>query len=339
MQPGKLRSLDRLAGPGGRFEILAIDQRPPVFELIRTAGSDDLAAGALAIRRAVVRALQPVSTATLIDPNSALQLLPELDPGPGLLLTLEDHDFEVEGDERMSSMIADWSVDRIKRSGGEAVKFLAWYRPDASERVRQHQQDLVASVGAACRAHEIPLVFELLSYPLLGRDVAAADKVEIIRRSIADFTDPEFGVDLFKIESPNGRVAPGQEHLLLDEAALDEAFRVLDAEMNRPWVLLSGGCDRPQFVRSLRAACRAGASGYLAGRSIWWEAVSHFPNLDAVDEGLRTDAIPFMRELHDLVAELAPSWRERSRALGPPAVSGDDARLADRPLQPMGARS
>ena len=337
MQPGKLRSLDRLAGPGGQFEILAIDQRPPVFELVRTAGDHDLATGTLAIRRAVVRCLQHAATATLIDPDSALHLMPELDPRPGLLLTLEDHDFAVEGDERLSSMIADWSVDRIKRSGGEAVKFLAWYRPDASERSRQHQQELVASVGAACRAHEIPLVFELLVYPMGGHEASPSERVEIIRSSILDFTDDEFGVDLFKIESPNGRMRPEDAHLLLDDAALADAFAGIDEAIDRPWVLLSGGCDRPTFRRSLRAACAAGASGYLAGRSIWWDAVSRYPNLDLVESELTTDALPFMAELHDLVTELAPSWRTQARHLGPPAVAAADAHAADRPLHPIGS--
>ncbi len=31
---------------------------------------------------------------------------------------------------RLSAEIDDWSVEKIKRAGGDAVKVLTWYRPD-----------------------------------------------------------------------------------------------------------------------------------------------------------------------------------------------------------------
>jgi tagatose 1,6-diphosphate aldolase len=40
-----------------------------------------------------------------------------------------------------------------------------------------------------------------------------------------------------------------------------------------PWALLSAGVDHDAFVGQLRAALDGGASGFIAGRSIWKEAV------------------------------------------------------------------
>ena len=40
-----------------------------------------------------------------------------------------------------------------------------------------------------------------------------------------------------------------------------------------PWALLSAGVDHATFIGQLRAARAAGASGFIAGRSIWKDAV------------------------------------------------------------------
>ena len=40
-----------------------------------------------------------------------------------------------------------------------------------------------------------------------------------------------------------------------------------------PWALLSAGVDFSTFQRQVAVACQDGASGYLAGRAVWKEAV------------------------------------------------------------------
>jgi tagatose 1,6-diphosphate aldolase len=53
----------------------------------------------------------------------------------------------------------------------------------------------------------------------------------------------------------------------------------LDAAVHVPWVILSAGVGYADFKTQVEIACRAGASGYLAGRSIWRDAVStHDPD-------------------------------------------------------------
>jgi sulfofructosephosphate aldolase len=36
-----------------------------------------------------------------------------------------------------------------------------------------------------------------------------------------------------------------------------------------PWVVLSSGVEHNDFPAAVEAACRAGASGILAGRALW----------------------------------------------------------------------
>ena len=41
-----------------------------------------------------------------------------------------------------------------------------------------------------------------------------------------------------------------------------------------PWVLLSAGVGFDDFALQLEIAAKAGASGYMAGRSVWRDAVT-----------------------------------------------------------------
>ena len=66
---------------------------------------------------------------------------------------------------RYSSNIDNWSVEKIKRAGGDAVKVLAWYRPDAEEESLEHQKKYVREIGEECEKYSIPFLLELLVYP------------------------------------------------------------------------------------------------------------------------------------------------------------------------------
>jgi tagatose 1,6-diphosphate aldolase len=232
----------------------------------------------------------------------------------GLIVTLEDSIFRETPSGRLSSEIDDWSVEKIKRIGGDAVKVLAWYRPDADAAVCRAQQDFTQRIGDACRKYDIPFVFELLVYPLPSDAEQTRDYVEMkskhpqfVLESVQTFADPKFGVDLFKLESPlaaadvPGVGAPGWE-------SAQTWFDAIGAAAGRPWVMLSAGAGMDEFRRILTHAYRAGASGYLAGRAIWSKAFTHFPDWDAIRSGLRGEAVEYMRSLNVLTDKEATPW-------------------------------
>ena len=109
---------------------------------------------------------------------------------------------------RASSAIDNWSVEKIKRAGGDAVKVLAWYRPDADPAVCAAQQDFTRAIGDACAAYDIPFVFELLVYPLPGDGDQTTRMWNTGRRTpnwcwtACALVGGEFGIDVFKLESP-----------------------------------------------------------------------------------------------------------------------------------------
>ena len=313
MQPGKLRCLRRLADDRGRFKMLAVDQRPPVYDLIArrrgldTAPIDDV----IALKRVVIEALAPLASAVLVDPRTAFPSSDRISAHQGMLLTLEDHRFDDSTGGRTSHWIEGWSVDQIKRVGADGVKLLLWYRPDAARSVRHHQLALAERTGLLCRQLDIPFVLELLTYHLPAHGegsgpISGAERIDHVLTGAATFAPDRYGVDVFKVESP---VLPDdlRPHDAADAADID-AFSELSIVIARPWVLLSGGSARPAFLEALRYACAAGASGFLAGRSIWWDAVQRFPDLAAVDAALRTDAAAYLQTVNRLTDRAAVPW-------------------------------
>ena len=314
LSPGKYWGMRRLADDAGLFRMTALDQRPPIMGLIKARKGLDAApdADVAAVKAVIAETLAPASSALLVDPLWAYTgCIGHLSPRQGLILTLEDHRFEDGPGGRTSSSIPDWSVEKIRRIGGDAVKVLAWYRPDASPAVIAHQQAYVQAVGEACRRFDLPFVFELLVYPFkdAGHDYVedATKRPEMVIESVKAFAGPEYGVDIFKLESPIP-AAEVPEPGAAGSAEVQGWFDALGAAAGRPWVMLSAGASGPAFERVLHYAFKAGASGFLAGRAIWWDAFQHYPDLDAMRSELAQDGRAYLDRLGALAARQALPW-------------------------------
>lgn len=324
---GKQRGLARLADSDGHFTMVALDQRPPMLQAIgkaRGISPDQVDfADMLAAKRMLVQALAEEASSMLFDPNFAVPAALDILPArTGLIVTLEEHRFLDTPGGRLSRSIDNWSVEKIRRMGGDAVKVLAWYRPDASPEVLAHQRDYVRTVGEECRRHDIPYVLELLVYPFPDSArhtidyVESADKrADLVIESVREFAKPEYGVDLYKLETPLPAASlPAQDNSAASReaaAAFDEVGAIC-AEAGIPWVLLSGGAETQQFKRVLSYSYAAGAQGFLAGRTIWLDAIqSHFPDEQAVLNGLRKQGLTILQDLGDLTRSEAKPFRPR----------------------------
>ncbi|MEM1314837.1 MAG: tagatose 1,6-diphosphate aldolase [Pseudomonadota bacterium] len=314
LTPGKLWGMRRLADDAGRFKMTAVDQRPPIKgPIARHLGVDEAPWQEVARFKALlVETLQDRSSALLLDPHYAIpRAFDLLSPRKGLVVTLEDSRFQETPGGRLSAEIDDWSVAKIRRMGGDAVKVLAWYRPDASAEIRTAQQDFAKRVGEACARHDIPYLFELLVYPLAG-EAGTVDYVEQpgkradhVLASVEEFAKPDYGVDIFKLESPMAatdvpeRAGSGEAQALFDE---------MGRLAGRPWVMLSAGAGKAAFRNVLAHACAAGASGFLAGRAIWLDAFQRYPDWDAMRAGLEGEGEAYMDDLNALTDAGATPW-------------------------------
>ncbi|WP_422048685.1 tagatose 1,6-diphosphate aldolase [Shimia sp.] len=316
LTPGKLSGMRRMADENGIYKMTAVDQRPPIkgpiakHHGVETAPWEEVAK----FKGMLVETLQAHSTAMLLDPHYAIPYsFDALLPHKGLVVTLEDSLFKETPGGRLSDSIDNWSVGKIKRMGGDAVKVLAWYRPDASDEVNQAQKDYVKQVGEACAKYDIPFLFELLVYPLAADAHQTKEYVEMkgkkaddVLKSVEEFAKPDYGVDVFKLESPvNAADADGSAEV---QAVFDEMGRLA----GRPWVMLSAGAGKAEFRNVLEHAFKAGASGFLAGRAIWLDAFNAYPDWDAVRAGLEGDAVDYMKDISALADAQAANWAQHS---------------------------
>jgi tagatose 1,6-diphosphate aldolase len=98
-----------------------------------------------------------------------------------------------------------------------------------------------------------------------------------------------------------------------------------------PWVILSAGVGYEDFKTQVEISCRAGGSGYLAGRSIWRDAVStHDPDaraaavvgararLDELNAVTRANGRPYQaaRSLPEVIETMSDGWFEKWHPAG-----------------------
>ncbi len=337
---GILRALTTLADDGGRFGMIAVDQRPPIFGALARHGTrrpDEVRYDEVALVKGVlVEELARDATAVLLDPIWTHPHHLTAVPGRvGLLSTLEDHAFDVVEGERRSRPIPHWSVAKIARSGAQGVKVLIWDRPDVSDATRAHQDAFVTDVARACREHELPFVLELLVYPLPVEDDTSAAyaraKPERVIASVRHYADARFGVDLLKLEFPadlkhtreyaGGAFDGRARESVYDLAEVRDLLRRLDDVASVPWVVLSAGVGPREFAVIVELACEAGASGFLAGRAVWADALAAYPDVAAMRERLRRVSVPYLRTLRATIERATP-WMEHRRFGGSVAVEG-----------------
>jgi tagatose-1,6-bisphosphate aldolase len=265
-------------------------------------------------KRAVVRALAPVATGTLLDPEiGAAQSIADgsLPASAGLLVAIEATGYAGPSTARISRVLDGWSVDKAKRMGASAAKLLVYYHPDAANAADQER--LLQAVAADCRAADLALFVEPLSYSIVEGEALTGEArrrvvVETARRLTA------IGGDILKAEFP-------YDPSVTDRGRWREACEELDAASAVSWVLLSGGVDESTFEAQVSTACEAGASGVLVGRSIWAEAATMEPA--ARDAFLTTTGSDRLRRLADLVDTVGRPWHDRPSRLTTAPSPGD----------------
>ena len=250
-----------------------------------------------------------MATGTLLDPEiGAAQCIADgsLPASAGLLVAIEATGYLGPSTARISRVLDGWSVEKAKRMGASAAKLLVYYHPEAANAADQER--LVAGVAAECRAVDLALFVEPLSFSLVdGEKLTGEERRRVVVETARRLT--EVGGDVLKAEFP-------YDPSVTDRTRWREACAELDAATSLPWVLLSGGVDESTFEAQVATACEAGASGVLVGRSVWAEAATMEP-ADR-DEFLATTGRSRLRRLVDLVDAAGRPWHERP---GPAATS------------------
>lgn len=303
---GKLRGLQQISDEAGIFAMCAMDHRGSMQRMINEADPEKVAYETLVeYKRDLTEYLAPESTAVLLDPiYGAAQAIASgaLLGRVGLLVSLEETGYESDAQGRVTTLLPDWSVEKIKRMGASAVKILLYYRPDLAENAAR-QREVTRSVGAQCVELDIPFLIEPIAYRVseAERDPStfAASKTYLVVDSARDLTP--LGVDVLKAEFP------ADMRYERDEGRLKAACQHLNEASETPWILLSAGVSFDEFARQVKIACQAGASGFLGGRAIWEEAM-RMSGRPERQQWLITIGRDRMRRLYEIAGEFGRPW-------------------------------
>ncbi len=285
--------LDRLAGPMGTFAMVAMDQRESLRTMLENASVPDSPGDVQAFKRTVVETLSPLATAILLDRVALDALAPRArDPNCGLILAADALTQERGAPVTDTAIDESISADVVATHDAAGLKLLVIWRPD--ER-RQERVSVVRSFIALCRELGVASVVEGVVKPAVGREDGFDREAELLACADAlGALDP----DLYKAEVPLGGRGSADE--------IEARCRELGAAAGVPWVVLSQGVTIDDFPAAVAAACRAGASGFLAGRALWSDSIG------AADlaASLETRAVPRLRALRETVESLGRPWHE-----------------------------
>jgi tagatose 1,6-diphosphate aldolase len=306
---GKIRGLQQIAGPDGVFTMCAMDHRGSLEHALCAPGRPgDCPRDMTAFKLELCEILAPYASAVLLDPiygvaqAIARNLIPKT---TGILVSLEETGYQGDSQDRQTRLLEGWGVAELKRMGASAAKILVYYRPELAETAKK-QLALVEAVALECQKFDIPFLVEPVAYPIRSEagDAAAFAKIKgkVVIQTARDVT--ALPIDVLKAEFP------GDLSQQKDEKELLRACSELDAASAVPWVILSAGTSFEPFLKEVEMACKCGASGFLAGRAVWQEAI----NITDAGERrrfLETSAVERLKRLTEIAARYAVPWYKK----------------------------
>jgi sulfofructosephosphate aldolase len=268
--------------------MLAIDQREALRAMISDVRGGEISDGDVtAFKVAAARALTPHASAVLVDHQFGWDaVLDEKAVDPDCALIAAADRFIPGPGEFVADAVIDEDVDPavVRDQGAAAMKLLVIWRPDGDPAARRA---LVESFVTRCRDNGLASIIEPVSrapqaggpYDVDGGILAAAQELGAL------------GADIYKSEVPTH--GAGTDDQILDQC------RALDDAVDGDWVVLSSGVPAGRFPHAVELACRAGASGFLAGRAVWASVVGS----DDLDADLHRIAVPALQRLTRVVDE------------------------------------
>jgi sulfofructosephosphate aldolase len=296
-------TLDDIAPDSQVFSIIAMDQRNTLRRMFTAAGLYASDGDLRTAKADVARVLTPAASGLLSDPTYGVPAITDagaLAPDCGLLVAAEPAERRsYQGEPRTHrdpALDARWVLDQ----GGDVLKFFVQLRADRPV-PSPGEPDLVAEALAVCeeiirdcRATGVPVVIENLVYTRPGEDLQGQAREDAIIESARALNDLD--IDLLKLEYPGS----------------PEGCRRLAGILGRPWAVLSAGVPFGQFTDIIRiAAEEGGASGFIAGRSVWREVVSLAG--PQRQEFLTSVALPRLERLIAVAERSARPWTDVGR--------------------------
>ena len=288
------RTLDTIARPTGGLAMVAMDQRESLRHMFDLAGAGRPADRVLELfKRDVAAELGGLASGFLVDRDfGGLGILNDglLPAGCGFILAVDALTQEPGGavEETRLDEAALAAVGRRV----DAIKLLLIWRRDG---LRDDRVGLAERFITAARELGVLSVLEPV-VRATPREIADGswDREAAIREAARELS--VIRPSLYKVQVPLAGEGEGEEQ--------GNASERLASDITGPWVVLSQGVEQDRFAGAVDAACRAGASGFLAGRALWSDVVG----MPDVPRALRERALPRLERLIEIVDRHARPW-------------------------------
>lgn len=290
-------TLSAIARPRGGFAMIAMDQRESLRHMFDLAGAGRPADEVLIdFKRAVASELSHLASGFLVDRDfGGLGILGDglVPPHCGFILAADALTQEPGGPVEETGL-DDAALDDARTDGVAAIKLLIIWRRDAH---REARVALAERFVAEARERGVLSVLEPVVRATPEELADGSWDAEAAIREAARELSP-LGSSLYKVQVPLAGTGDATEQLAASEQ--------LARDITGPWVVLSQGVALDRFPDAVEAACRAGASGFLAGRALWSDVVGAAD----VPAALRERSRPRLERLVEIVDTHARPWTE-----------------------------
>lgn len=323
MTAGKLNGIEACANEHGVIAAVAIDQRGSLRRAITEAKGQPADAAELVEFKAIVtEVLSPFATSTLLDPEYGLEAVARRAPGTGILLAYETSGYDTTVKGRFPDLLPAWSVRRLVAAGAQGIKIVLYYDPDDETSINDVKHAFIERVGAECRASDVAFFLEPVTYAD-GVDSGSAAYARLkpakVRQAMAEFSKPEYSVDILKVEIPiDPRYLEGSRSNSTGETVYRrsdalEHFQAAAAVAGVPFIYLSAGVSDEVFreMLELAAEARVAYSGVLCGRATWQGGIGAYAEggTAALRAWLEERGVQNIRALNAMLATGAQTWR------------------------------
>ncbi|MEO1454350.1 MAG: tagatose-bisphosphate aldolase [Pseudomonadota bacterium] len=296
MTTAERRQYQQICLPNGLMMVVAADQRGGMRKVLA-----DTKEAQVAIDEATLGVVKAGITRHLANSKASCILLDAVCAVPdvvddgvlardtGLLIGLDASGWDTdENGFRRSILVPGIDARKTRELGATGAKLMVYLRPDqpgADDYNIQIIRDCIADFGA----EDLLLVVEFLTYQLDG------ESDEAYRAAFPGLI----------VESARISLDLGSKVLKLPYPGTPEACRdISDLCGDVPWAVLSAGVDHETFIGQVETAMENGASGVIAGRSLWKDCISL--DTDTQRERLETIASARLRDISAILDRYAP---------------------------------
>ncbi len=326
MSKAKFDRMMKVCNSQGVIAAAAMDQRGSLKKSIAKEKGVDASAVTdvmmTEFKTAVTEVLSQHASAMLLDPVWGLPSAQKRDKNCGLILAYEDSGYDNTQPGRLPDLLNTYSVRRLKEAGADCCKILLYYTPFDPISINDQKHAWVERIGSECETEGLPFFLEFVGYPHDKTDekslAFAKLKPEIVRKSMEEFSKPQYRVDVLKAEFPvNMKFVENTQSFAGTGVAYTrhEAIDLLKATAKvttKPFIYLSAGVSDAEFRETLELAAEAGVpfNGVLCGRATWKDGIPVYAKqgLHAFEVWLKDRGVKNIQALNAILEKGAKPW-------------------------------